>query len=103
MVKRGDPSKCVCHLWATGRLRLNFVKDAADGHLLEVEAVGDFPSRIAVSPSFVTKMNKDLPGMAEIVDGKRLIIRTTRLEHAYRRAGACPGCGYVLLESEGAG
>jgi len=97
-----DVSKCVCRLWTTGGLDLHFIKDAADGHVLEVEATGPFPDRLAVSSSFATRMNKHMPGMAEI-QGSRLIIRTTKLEHAYKRAGVCPGCGYVLLQSEGAG
>jgi hypothetical protein len=96
-----DKSKCVCREWVTGGIALNFVRDAADGRVLEVRTTAPFPAKTAVSPGFVGRMTAELPGMAEW-QGPRLIIRTSRREHAYRKVGECPGCGYVLLRSEGA-
>ena len=99
-----------CETWVTGGLQLNFERDEADGHVLAFQIRGALPRRWAVRPGFVASVTKEIPGGAEWVNG-RLILRPTVevggqpgiQEHAYRRRGTCPGCGYVLLEYQGAG
>ena len=90
-----------CETWVTGGLQLNFERDAADGHVLELQVRGGFPKRWAVRHDFVMKLTAQVAGGAEWRNG-RLILRPGTQEHAYRRRGTCPGCRYILLEYEGA-
>ena len=91
-----------CETWVTGGLQLNFERDAADGHVLELQVRGRFPRRWAVRTDFVAKLTADVPGGAEWQSDGKLILRPGTQEHAYRKTGTCAGCGYVLLEYEGA-
>ena len=91
-----------CETWVTGGLQLVIERDAADDRVLGLEVRGGFPRRWAVRGDFAIKLAAQVPGRADWQNG-RLIIRPGTQEHAYRRRGTCAGCGYVLLEYEGAG
>ena len=90
-----------CEHWVTGVMHLNFERDAADGHVLELRVRGGFPRRWAVRSDFVAKLTAEIAGGAEW-QKNRLVLRLGRQEHAYRRTGTCTGCGYILLEYAGA-
>lgn len=90
-----------CETWVTGGLQLNFERDAADDRVLGLQVRGGFPQRWAVRSDFVAKLTAEIPGGAEW-QNRRLILRPGIQEHAYAKRGMCAGCGYVLLEYEGA-
>ena len=97
---------CACSTWVSGGIRINFERDAADGHLLAVRLAGPLPERTAVSRRFVQRLNDPehgAPGAAEWTGGPdgrdRLILRLEGREFAYRRVGEC-SCGYIMVERD---
>lgn len=95
-----DAPSCACEEWASGGLHLNIERSAADGRVLSLEAPSGFPKRTAVSAKFADRLSKAVPGAAQWKDD-RLVIRTTRHQHAYRRRGHCAPCKLILIEYEG--
>ena len=95
---------CTCERWATGRLRINVVRDEEDETIvLDVTAPSGFPKRIGFSPHVVVRWQAQVPWMAE--DGKdgTVIIRTTDppAEHRYLQRGFCVPCRMKLMEYDG--